>query len=170
MTMPPSPQAVLAAQSELSSVSFEIANDLYGATWLASHVRLVELLPDSGLSHALLLAHVLATNPVEQHTVEEWLPHTTFRTATAHELAQLIAHAASEVQEADDRLNSILASALARLSPPEDQPIFAIEALMDSEAGVRSEAPSSPYLYGPTYQMFWANAGRFYFLEVHQES
>ena len=40
---------VLAAQSQLPQLSLEVANDLFRSTWLASHVRLVELMADTGV-------------------------------------------------------------------------------------------------------------------------
>ncbi len=84
--------------------------------------------------------------------------------AARDELAQLIELAAADVEETEERLNRTLADALARLAPDAAQAIFAIE------ANPQKHRPARPYSYGPTYQMFWISAGRFYFLEVHLES
>lgn len=92
------------------------------------------------------------------------MPDARFRAAARDELAQLIELAAADVEEAEERLNRTLADALARLAADAAQAIFAIE------ANPEKQRPARPYSYGPTYQMFWASAGRFYFLEVHLES
>ncbi|OPZ76008.1 MAG: hypothetical protein BWY79_01834 [Actinobacteria bacterium ADurb.Bin444] len=155
---------VLAAQSQLPQLSLEVANDLFRSTWLASHVRLVELMADTGVDLPLFLAYALTRNPADDFRVEEWLPNTEFRAVAPDDLDRLIAQALSDMHEEETRSNDVLADALVRLSTHGAQSIHEIEAKPDYRR------PYSPYEYGPTYQMFWIDAGRFYFLEVHHES
>ena len=153
---------VLAAQSQLPQLSLEVANDLFRSTWLASHVRLVELMADTGVDLPPFLAYALTRNPADDFRVEEWLPNTEFRAAAPDvgpaDRAGLVRHA-----RGGDAVNDVLADALVRLSTHGAQSIHEIEAKPDYRR------PYSPYEYGPTYQMFWIDAGR-YFLEVHHES
>lgn len=154
-----SPQAVLAALPELPELTLEAASVLFGATWQASHVRLVALRPDAGAAPALLLAFALANNPAAETAPETWLLNTIFRVATKDELIGQIGQALDDLAEAPERPNETLAAALARLRPDEARDIYAIEA-----------GPGRPYAYGPTEQLCWVAGEWFYFLEVHHES
>lgn len=157
-------QQVLAVRDELATLSFDIVNDLFGATWLASHVRLVELLPDDVADLALPLAYALSRNPVEEFPVEEWLPNTEFRPTPPEELAGWVGQAIDDIREEGDRPNDVLVGALERLSTHD------VRSLHEIEAHPGPQRPNSPYEYGPTCQMFWVSGDRFYFLEVHHES
>ena len=164
MTDSLSPQAVLAALPELPELTLEAANVLFGATWQASHVRLVALRPDAGAAPALLLAFALANNPAAETAPETWLPNTIFRVATKDELIGQVGQALDDLAEAPERPNETLAAALARLGPDAARDIYAIEPDLDRPP------PREPYEYGPTEQLFWTSGGWFHYLEVHHES
>lgn len=159
-----SPQDVLNARAELPRLSLDVSNDYFRSTWQASHVRLVELVPNSNATWAVLLAHALHRNPADGLALEQWLPNTTFQPGSTASLAQLIAHAVADMEQEDRWPNEALATALARLPVSDAQFIFSIE------PGAHGQPPCRPYKYGPTQQVFWGKEGRFYFLEVHNES
>ncbi len=160
----PTAQQILAARSELFELSFEMANDFFGATWLASHVRLVELQPDIDINLPMLLAYVFTRNPAEEYPIDEWLPNTVFIETDSDELAGMIAQAASDLGEAEDRFNEGLSAALERLTECDAKQVWKIEGVLG-----RPE-PRLPYEYGLTHQLFWVGTGRFYYLEIHHES
>lgn len=164
MNPPVSPQEVLVARTELPRLSLDVANDLFRSTWQASHVRFVELVPNSSSSLALLLAHVLTRNPAGGLPIEQWLPNVAFQPCTAESLSQLIAHAISDMEQEDRWPNETLAAALACL------PIADVDFIFSVEAGAERRRPCSPYKYGPTHQVFWGKSVRLYCLEVHNES
>lgn len=164
MTDPLFPQAVLAALAGLPELTLEAANNLYGATWQASHVRLVALRPDGDAAPASLLAFALANNPAEEYASGEWLPNAILRVATTDELAGLVGQALDDLAEAPERPNEALAMALKRLRPDAARDIYAIEPDLDRPA------PRGPYAYGPTDQLCWTSGDWFCYLEVHHES
>lgn len=160
----PTVEQILAARSELFELSFDMANDYFGATWQASHVRLVELQPDIDINLSMLLAYVFTRNPAEEFSIDEWLPNTVFIETDSDELADMLAQAASDLGEAEDRFNEGLSAALARLTECDAKQVWKIERALE-----RSE-PRLPYEYGLTHQLFWVGTGRFYYLEIHHES
>jgi hypothetical protein len=157
------PELVLSARSALPKLSLDVDNNLFRSTWLASHVRLVELVPNSSSSLALLVAHALTRNPRFDYPLDEWLPNTQFLPADAEAVTTLVKHAISDMKEEDRWPNDTLSFAL------ENLPIDA-EFIFDIAAGLEKQRPCSPYHYGPTYQMIWGKPDRVFFLQVHNES
>jgi hypothetical protein len=158
--------SILAARSELIEFTLESANDFFSSTWQASHIRLVELVPDEvEIRFPVLLAHVLTRNPAGGYPLEEWLPNTSIQKIEKQSLREALEGALEDLQEADDRPNELLADALARLSIQDAESCYTI--LADDSNLPR---PRSAYKYGPTYQYFWLKGNRFYYLEIHHES
>lgn len=159
-------QNILAARIELPDLALELANDFFSSTWQASHIRLVELVPDEAeIRIPLLLAHILSRNPAGEYLFEEWLPNACIHKADRKALAEAIAGALEDLEEAQDRPNELLTHALLSLSIEDAQSIHTI--LSDDPS---LPSPRSAYEYGPTDQFFWVRAGRFYYLELHHES
>ncbi len=164
VNMSVSPHEVLAMRSDLPHLYLDVANDLFRSTWQASHVRLVELVANSNASLALLLARALTGNPAGSLPLEQWLPNTVFQLSNASALAQLIAHAMSDIKQEERWPSEPLAEALTRLSMVEPEFSYSIK------ASTERRRPCSPYIDGPTYQMFWVTGSHLYLLEVHNES
>ena len=164
MITAPSSSEVLNARESLPRLFLDVANDLYRATWQVSHVRLVELVPNSSATLAQLLAYVFDRSTLGEWPLEVWLQSTRFQPRDWNAVANLVRHAQSDMAEEDRWPNDTLASSLSKLSPT------GAEFFFETEACTPEQHPSSPYRYGPTYQMFWGSLSRLYFLEVHNES
>ena len=53
------PELVLAARNELPTIWFDVDNQMFRTTWLASHVRFVEIVTNTHASLALVFAYIL---------------------------------------------------------------------------------------------------------------
>jgi hypothetical protein len=157
------PELVLLARSSLPKLSLDVDNTLFRSTWLASHVRFVELVPNASASLALLVAHALTRNPRFDYSLEEWLPNTQFLPTDSAALTALVQHAISDMKEEDRWPSDALSFALENL---QIDAAFAFRVA----AGSDKQRPCSPYRYGPTYQMVWGKPDRVFFLQVHNES
>lgn len=164
MTAPPSPLDVLHARESLSQLFLDVSNDFYRATWQVSHVRLVELVPNSSATLAQLLAYVFSRSTLGEWPLEAWLQNTSFQSRPWKAVADLVQHAQSDMAEEDRWPNDNLAWALSKLSPAGTEFVYEIE------GRAHEQRPCSPYRCGPTYQVFWGSLSRLYFLEVHNES
>lgn len=156
------PDLVLAARAELPNLSWELYNDLYAATWGASHVRLQEIVASPGASLSLQVAQLLSSQRGCDFEEEEWLPNVRFASANAATVTDLIAMAMSELQEGWP--NETLRHALGRQQIGADEQCYEVLAIDPARK------PSSPYRYGPTHQVFWRSADRLCLLQVHLES
>ncbi len=159
---PPTPELILAATRQLPRLGLDVDNNLFRSTWLASHVRLVELVPSSDASLALLVAHALTRNPRADHLLHQWLPNTRFQPTDVDSLSALVTQAISDMKEEDRWPNDTLSFALEHLELDAEF-VYKIE-------GIEGLRPCSPYRYGPTYQVIWGKPGRFFFLQIHNES
>jgi len=158
------PQLVLAARSQLRQLSLDVENNMFRSTWLASHVRLVELVPNSNASLSLLVAHVLTRSPRFDYTLEQWLPNSQFEPVSSEAVAALVKHALADMEQEDRWPNDALAAFLARLGTA------SIDFAYEITADPNGQRPCAPYQYGPTSQMVWGRGDRIYFLQVHNES
>jgi hypothetical protein len=158
-----SPQDVLSAKRELLGLGLYGDNNLYQMTWGASHVRLTELAQSTNSTLALMVAHALTRHPVGDVALEEWLPNVEFLRGSVESLTKLIHEAISDVAQGYTP-NESLSSALTRLLP------LNAEFMYEITPGPERKRPCVPFQYGPTSQMFWGVANRFYFLRVHNES
>lgn len=161
-------QAILDARSQLSDLALEVANDLFAYTWLASHVRLVELVPDEPeLNLPVLLAQILTRNPAGGVAMDEWLPKARIQKTAKTALGEAIAGALEDLEEAEndyERMNQLLVHALNQLSIQDAQHIHVLSTNVDHQP------PRAPYAYGLTDQYFWVHGRYFYYLEIHRES
>jgi hypothetical protein len=150
-------------------VSFYSCNQLFGSTWLASHVYFVEMEPgDHRISDELLLVHALSRHQEASRDVNSWIGSCFLVPGSPDSLRALIAHALSDVSEGareDHKLvNSLLRGALEGANYQAATGIYHLS--HDSEA----ITATAGYEYGPTYRAIWRSSGRFYLLEIHNES
>lgn len=158
------PADVLAARANLPELALARANELFAATWQCSHVRLLELVPDSPESLELLLAHALCTSPHSELDAADWLPNTCFRPADRQALLQLQEQALDDIREADERDNPLLVAALQALDCNSAGQIHAIE------RHGQARGPAQPWSLGVDQQLFWVDGDSFYYLAIHHES
>ena len=153
---------VLAAMRSPPPV-LSVNNTMFGATWMQSHVRLVELVPSVATTYPVLLAHCLMCNPKLALGPEEWLPNVDFLNATAGSLHEYLKRALDEFQEPDHETNLSLVEALHDFDGLQCSNVVTVKP---------SQPIRTPYgpLSGPTYQMAWTVTDRFFFLEIHCES
>lgn len=160
----PSIADVVAAKARLGSVPMAVFHSHFSYTWLASYVRLVEIEPAALTTLPVVLAHALWHDPSgPQYTPDVWLPSVALQPRSAGSIQKLIEHAVSDIQEAavpDDVL-------LGRLSALRLIDVSSGFELQGTPGGPK---PAAPRRDGPTYQMMWQSAGRFFFLEIHNES
>jgi hypothetical protein len=138
-----------------SSFFFDSCNDFYGRTWLCSHIRFVEIEPDRFVESSVLLALILSRSPPNAISMEAWLPESNIQPITNDSLREKINHGLSDLKDSEDP-NELLRSSL--------------HAVDTSSATDIHYFQSNAYRYGPTHQVFWRNQGRFFFLEIHNES
>lgn len=150
-----SPAEIAKACQSFASVFFDTCNDFYGRTWLCSHIRFVELETDRFVESSVLLALILSRSPPNAISMEAWLPESHIQPITNDSLREKINHGLSDLKGGED-INELLRSAL--------------HAVDISSATDIHYFQSSAYRYGPTHQVFWRNQGRFFFLEIHNES
>lgn len=129
--------------------------DIYASTWLASHVRLVELALSQPTTDLALLFFVASRRIGSCKTWQEWIAATASSPMNRIELQALVDHAISDIAEANDT-NTTLEQALRSLSTQSADRICSLS--------------GNPYEYGPTYQAYWWRASTFFYLEVHNES
>lgn len=164
--MAPSPQIgdVLEAKNRVGQIQLAVAHYLFSYSWAASYVRLVEIEAAVHTTLPVALAHALWNDPSSpDYAPEEWLPNITIQAKSITAVQQLIAHAISDFSQASD-LDGALSARLHSLQVADAMEIYEIQ----SAPG--APRPAAPRQYGPTYQVMWQTRGRFYFLEVHNES
>lgn len=142
--------------------------DIFAATWLASHVRFVEIECESNLnSNVRLLAHVLLREQ-ESKELPSWLWKSHLVPSTAEELSGFIRHALRNIDEGGredfDRANPRLKAALESLDFSVCIEIFCVS------SNAEKVWPVGAHQYGPTYMFIWRDLSRFRFLEIHNES
>jgi hypothetical protein len=91
------------------------------------------------------------------------LPNVSFHRRDASSVRQLLDHAISDIEQAGGA-EDVLCMRLRTISLREVGAVYELEGL---PGGLR---PAAPQQYGPTYQIMWQSSGRFFFLEVHNES
>ena len=129
--------------------------DMYASTWLASHVRLVELAPAQPATDLSLLFFVASRAIGSPRLWKDWIAAAVSRPMSRRELQELIEKALSDVAEGDDK-DTILEQALRNLSAHSADRAYSLS--------------GQPYAHGPTYQDYWWRADTFFFLEIHNES
>jgi hypothetical protein len=142
--------------------------DISAATWLASHVRLVEIEPDSNLnSNVRLLAHVLLREQ-ESKELPDWLWNSHLVPSTHDVLSEWVKYALGDVEEGarsdPERANHQLKAALETLDFSGCTEIFCVS------SDARKVLSVGAHQYGPTYMFIWRDLSRFRFLEIHNES
>jgi hypothetical protein len=164
--MNPFPQVtdVLAAKERIGTVQFALDCRFFLSTWSASYVRLIELVPAVHTTIPVALAHCLWNAPsLPDYGPEEWLPNVSFQSRDASAVRQLVEHALSDMEQSGEAGN-VLAQRLRTISFVEVSGIYELE----GEPG--GPRPAAPRHYGPTHQVMWQSNGRFFFLEIHNES
>ncbi|MCK9521662.1 MAG: hypothetical protein M0R76_01295 [Proteobacteria bacterium] len=159
----PSTADILPALDEAEALCFDALSDLYAATWQASYVRLVSLLPDVDTPWAPLLAYALHRDPMADFAPAAWLSQTRVLPVDKAELQGHIDGAAEEVAM-NGPGDALLSWALQNISL--DAAHF-IHQLAPVDA---PNKPFSPHDHGPTALLFWIAGARFFLLEVHSES
>jgi hypothetical protein len=154
---------VLAAKASLGTVPMALAHSLFSYTWSASYVRLVELEAAVLTTMPVVLGHALWNDPsMPEYTPEEWLPNASLQARDVAAVRQLVEFAISDMEQ-----SSSGEEVLARLHSLRFTDASAIYELKGTPGGPR---PAAPRRYGPTYQIMWQSKGRFFFLEIHNES
>jgi hypothetical protein len=155
---------VLAAKPQVGKVPMALAHSFLSYTWSASYVRLVEFEPAVLTTIPVVLAHALWADPsMPEYTPEEWLPNVAFVEGGITKLREFVAHAISDLHQSSGG-GDVLVEHLRSLDVADASAIYE---LAGTAGGPR---PSAPRQYGPTYQTMWQSRGRFFFLEVHNES
>lgn len=155
---------VLAAKERIRTLQVAVANSFFLWTWSASYVRLVEVAAAAMTTLPVVLAYALWNDPSDpEFSPDEWLPNISFERRDLSAVKQLVEHALSDIEEAGCGQEH-LAQRLRGLTFREP---CAIYELIGTPGGPR---PAAPRRYGPTYQITWQTEGRFFFLEVHNES
>lgn len=151
------------------SVPFYSCNELFGSTWLASHVIFVEIEPcNERISNELLLIHALSRNSASDVNLSDWISGCFLVPGNQNSLKSLISHALSDIDEGareDHKMgNSLLKIVLEGL---DERHATDINHLSNEAEVVTS---TGGHKYGPSYRVLWRNSGKFYFLEIHNES
>ncbi|NLN61293.1 MAG: hypothetical protein GX146_00220 [Myxococcales bacterium] len=165
LTGPDTPSAadILSALDEAEALCFDALSDLYAATWQASYVRLVSLLPDVDTPWAPLLAYALQRDPMADFAPAAWLSQARVLPVDQAALQDHIDGAAEELATHGPG-DALLSGALQNISL--DAAHF-LHQLVPVDA---PNKPFSPHDHGPTALLFWIAGARLFLLEVHSES
>lgn len=163
------PEVISNELNLFGSIPFYSCNELFGSTWLASHVLFVEIEPcNERISDELLLMHVLSRNPIYDVNISDWAIGCFLVPGSQDSLQNLIDHALSDIEEGareDHKMeNSLLKMALESM---DEVGATDINHLSHEAETVTS---TGGYQYGPSYRVLWRSSGKFYFLEIHNES
>lgn len=160
--------AALAAEANDPDLTLEHSQSFFQRTWLASHIRLVTMSTEDQPNTALMLGMALSHNQAAELGLSNWLPQMTARRASLEDLTGALLQALSDMDEAPERRNPLMAHVLqhwlgqVRKKPPEM--IWFLEPLKPGPE------PASAYEYGVTQYLSWWHGQTFGFLELHNES
>lgn len=154
---------VLAEERTALDVSWVSYAAIYQSTWLASHLRLVMMIPDEELSLAALLYFALGSNRYAEKGMAGWLQHARVREIDAASGRGYVEQALSDLEEGGV-CDTLIERELGLMLLLRDGRWFEVET---GEGPVESTAP---YEHGITSMILWHGRNGFYLLELHHES
>ena len=160
--------AALAAEANDPDLTLEHSQSFFQRTWLVSHIRLVTMNTEDPPNTALLLGLALRDNQAAELGLSDWLPQMTVRQASLEDLTGALLQAQSDMNEAAERHNPLMAHALKHwLEQVRKKPSLSVWSLEPLEPGPK---PACAYEYGLSQYLFWWQGQNFGFLELHHES
>jgi hypothetical protein len=158
----------LAAETDDPDLILEHCQSFFQRTWLASHIRLLTMSTEDQPNTALMLGLALRDNQAAELGLNDWLPQMTVRQASLEDLTGALLQALSDMDEAPERRNPLMAHVLQHwLEQIGKRPPVSVWSLEPLEPGPK---PASAYEYGVTQYLSWWHGQTFGFLELHNES